>query len=381
MWVSELLGPGCSSVGAGAFSEHGPFQPNAAGVLVHNDYSWNTEANMLYLESPAGVGFSYSANTSFYTLVNDSITAKDSLVFLQRWLVKFPEYNNRDLFITGESYAGHYVPQLAQLIVESGSNLCLKGITIGNPLLEFDTDFNAEGHFYWSHGLISDQTYHLINTICNVSQIMRESWSGNYSKPCEMVANLINAEWASSNLDGYDVTSDVCLSDGETQLGSQKQHSSLASSFHPVSSLKSVQRAPRKKEAGGESIDLCVQDDTYTYLNRKDVHEAMHAKLVGLNSSWSFCSQVMNYDEYNLEIPTIGVVGSLVGSGIQVLVYSGDQDSVIPFIGTRHLMNRLTTEVGLNTPVPYKAWFDYDKQVGWMDTSLWGEQSVVICNH
>ncbi|KAI5335183.1 hypothetical protein L3X38_025316 [Prunus dulcis] len=57
-------GPGCSSVGIGAFGEHGPFKPSG-DILLKNDFNWNREANMLYLESPAGVGFSYSANKSF----------------------------------------------------------------------------------------------------------------------------------------------------------------------------------------------------------------------------------------------------------------------------------------------------------------------------
>ncbi|RXH92268.1 hypothetical protein DVH24_033164 [Malus domestica] len=70
LWLNG--GPGCSSVG-GAFIAHGPFQPSR-DILLKNDFSWNTEANMLYLESPAGVGFSYSANKSFYGFVNDDIT-------------------------------------------------------------------------------------------------------------------------------------------------------------------------------------------------------------------------------------------------------------------------------------------------------------------
>ncbi|VVA29427.1 PREDICTED: serine carboxypeptidase [Prunus dulcis] len=90
-------GPGCSSVGIGAFGEHGPFKPSG-DILLKNDFSWNREANMLYLESPAGVGFSYSANKSFYDFVNDEITARDNLMFLQRWFDKFPDYKNRDFF-------------------------------------------------------------------------------------------------------------------------------------------------------------------------------------------------------------------------------------------------------------------------------------------
>ncbi|KAF2308108.1 hypothetical protein GH714_035344 [Hevea brasiliensis] len=62
----------------------------------------------------------------------------------RQWFVNFPEYKNRDFFITGESYTGHYVPQLAKLIVESGLNFSLKGIAIGNPLLEYNTDLNSE---------------------------------------------------------------------------------------------------------------------------------------------------------------------------------------------------------------------------------------------
>jgi len=85
---------------------------------------------MLYLESPAGVGFSYSANKSFYGYMNDDITARDNIEFLQRWFDKFPEYKNRDFFITGESYAGHYVPQLAQLIIQSKLKFNLKAIAV-----------------------------------------------------------------------------------------------------------------------------------------------------------------------------------------------------------------------------------------------------------
>ncbi|XLR61579.1 hypothetical protein S83_012251, partial [Arachis hypogaea] len=43
---------------------------------------------------------------------------RDNLIFLQNWFVKFPHYRNRSLFIVGESYAGHYVPQLAELMLE-----------------------------------------------------------------------------------------------------------------------------------------------------------------------------------------------------------------------------------------------------------------------
>lgn len=44
----------------GFLQEHGPYVMEDETTTFHkNDYSWNREANMLYIESPAGVGFSF----------------------------------------------------------------------------------------------------------------------------------------------------------------------------------------------------------------------------------------------------------------------------------------------------------------------------------
>ncbi|KAL9373571.1 hypothetical protein Peur_033191 [Populus x canadensis] len=360
LWLNG--GPGCSSVGAGAFSENGPFRPSGGESLVRNDYSWNKEANMLFLESPAGVGFSYSANQSFYNLVNDTITAQDNFVFLQNWFLKFPEYKNRDLFITGESYAGHYIPQLAYLIVKSGLKFNLKGIALGNPLLEFGTDFNSEGDFYWSHGLISNPTYELLSAVCNTSQLWRERLGASLSASCLEVVDQLNAE-IPDVIDTYDVTGNVCLSSGESETLLGVHNHPLSPRFQSFSSDQSLQDALSQPKSG-ENIDLCVGDKTFLYLNRKDVQETLHAKLVG-TPQWTLCSRVTHYDLRNLEIPTIDVVGSLVRSGIRVLVYSGDQDSVIPFTGSRTLVECMAKKLGLNATVPYTAWSEGKQVGGW----------------
>lgn len=93
---------------------------------------------MIFLESPAGVGFSYSNTSSDYEESGDSRTADDAYVFLVNWLERFPEYKARAFYISGESYAGHYVPQLAATILSHNlySNrtiVNLQGILVITP--------------------------------------------------------------------------------------------------------------------------------------------------------------------------------------------------------------------------------------------------------
>lgn len=141
-------------------------------------------------------------------------------------------------------FSGHYVPELAQLIVQSESKFNLKGIAvsrednwfwliwleignasvinkwflqngwnlqIGNPLIEFNTDFNSRAEFFWSHGLISDSTYDSFTKVCNYSQVRRQSQSGTLTPVCAGVSRLVSRE-ISRYVDTYDVTLDVCLS-------------------------------------------------------------------------------------------------------------------------------------------------------------------------
>lgn len=95
----------------------------------------NAVANMLFIEIPAGVGYSYSNTTSDYYNTGDQRTTDDAYAFLVTWLEKFPEYQDRDFFITGESYAGHYIPELANLIVSKNRatnviSIKLKGVAV-----------------------------------------------------------------------------------------------------------------------------------------------------------------------------------------------------------------------------------------------------------
>nr|GEV17209.1 serine carboxypeptidase 24 [Tanacetum cinerariifolium] len=162
LWLNG--GPGCSSIAYGASEEIGPFRINkTASSLYLNKYSWNT-----------GVGFSYTKKGSDLKDLGDKKTARDNLVFLKRWMSRFPQYKYRDFYLSGESYAGHYVPQLAQKIHNYNKNhsnpvINLKGFMVGNPATDYKYDNIGTIDYWWSHSIISDTSYKSIMSSCDFS--------------------------------------------------------------------------------------------------------------------------------------------------------------------------------------------------------------------
>jgi hypothetical protein len=84
-------------------------------------------------------------------------------------------------------------------------------LQLGNPLLEYATDFNSRAEFFWSHGLISDSTYKMFTAGCNYSQYVSEYYRNSISPLCSKVMTQVSRE-TSKFVDKYDVTLDVCIS-------------------------------------------------------------------------------------------------------------------------------------------------------------------------
>ena len=131
-------------------TENGPFRA-AGDTLTVNPYSWNQVANVIYLESPAGVGFSRNPKGQTF---NDNLTAEDNYAFLLGFFELFPQFltGGNDFWIAGESYGGHYVPQLALQILSNNSTDAnattladnFKGIMVGNPYTQANDDSIVE---------------------------------------------------------------------------------------------------------------------------------------------------------------------------------------------------------------------------------------------
>jgi len=133
MWLSG--GPGCSSQLA-LFAENGPCKVNENGTdTTTNPYSWHNNANVMWVDQPAGSGFSTGAGS----VRNEKGVSANMQTFLQEFFTQFPRFQKLDFFIFGESYAGHYIPAIAHTIWQSnkdgsGVQVPLKGVAIGNGL-------------------------------------------------------------------------------------------------------------------------------------------------------------------------------------------------------------------------------------------------------
>jgi carboxypeptidase C (cathepsin A) len=231
-------GPGCSSVGNGLLGELGPFYPDGTlnnTFLSLNENSWIKEANIIFLESPVAVGFSYSNTSSDYYDFTDQRTAEDALQFLLNWFEKFPEYKTNELYLTGESYAGHYLPTLAREIVRyndaQGSThafeLNFKGWLVGNPWT--DAYYNNLGAMDWLHGhnLISDELHTEIIQSCDLAHdFFWPFWEDLYTK-CQQAVNKTFYLGFIDNYNVYDPKCNERKSQAGTLLG--KRRSFMAS--------------------------------------------------------------------------------------------------------------------------------------------------------
>ncbi|KAL6494733.1 hypothetical protein OROGR_031533 [Orobanche gracilis] len=314
LWLNG--GPGCSSIGGGAMMELGPFRVNPDGkTLSYNKYAWNNVANVLFLESPAGVGFSYSNRSSDY-VTGDRQTAKDSYTFLLNWLERFPEYKTRDFFITGESYAGHYVPQLAALIflknkITNQTVINLKGIVIGNAYIDHTDARAGRVDHLWTSALISDETHKGIIANCNFS-----SEATNDTVVCKNYMGKARTEMG--KIDIYDIYAPLC---GNYTRGN----------------------APSISSSG--TYDPCSGNYVSTYLNTPQVQKAMHANITGIPGPWQECNDLINDNWTDYPETVLPVIKNLMASGISVWIYSGDTDGIIPVTATKYSMTKLNARV------------------------------------
>ncbi|KAF9624559.1 hypothetical protein IFM89_011733 [Coptis chinensis] len=343
IWLNG--GPGCSSIAYGASEEIGPFRINKTGSSLYlNKFSWNANANLLFLEAPAGVGFSYTNRSSDLFSTGDQRTAKDSLEFIKRWMERFPRYKRREVYLTGESYAGHYVPQLARKIMAHNRiakpNINLKGIMVGNAVTDNYYDNLGTVTYWWSHAMISDRTYKKLLSTCDFRQQKN-------SDNCEsLYSYAMDQEFG--NIDQYNIYALPCNRSGGSRSSRQHMH---------------LPHRPRPIIRQYSGYDPCTEKYAEIYYNRPDVQKALHANKTRIPYNWTACSETLNRNWNDTAISVLPIYKEMIAAGLRIWVFSGDVDSVVPVTATRYSLAQLN----LPTKIPWYPWYVKKQVGGWTE--------------
>ncbi|KAH7537131.1 serine carboxypeptidase-like [Ziziphus jujuba] len=294
IWLTG--GPGCSSELA-VFYENGPFSIANNLSLVWNDYGWDKVSNLLYVDQPTGTGFSYSTDRRDIRH-NEEGVSNDLYDFLQAFFAEHPQLAKNDFYITGESYAGHYIPAFAARVhrgnkAKEGIHINLKGFAIGNGLTDPAIQYKAYTDFALDMGILTKSEYSRINKVVPV---------------CETAIKLCGTDGTVSCMAAYFVCNII--------FNSIMSHAGDIN-YYDI----------RKKCEGSLCYDFSNMEK---FLNKKSVRDALGVGDIDFVSCSTSVYEAMLVDWMrNLEV---GIPG-LLEDGIKLLVYAGEYDLICNWLG------------------------------------------------
>jgi len=189
LWLNG--GPGCSSE-LGVLIENGPFFVQDKTLITNKD-SWNSKANLLYIDNPLGTGLSFVDKDSEIP-TSENQMAKEFYTFLVKFFTLFPSYKGRSFYITGESYAGKYIPNIANYIVNNPNPIInLKGIMIGNGMVNPIQQYPAYFTYALHHNLLNQTSLNKIKPGFDLCKKLQEEPKVTLASViyCENLTNII----------------------------------------------------------------------------------------------------------------------------------------------------------------------------------------------
>lgn len=190
LWLQG--GPGASSL-IGLFAENGPFQVKSKHGLKLRKFSWVNNHSVIYIDNPAGTGYSFTNDKGFCQ--NETQVGQDLYNALQQFFLLFPELQKNDFFVTGESYAGKYVPAISYTIHQKNADaklkINLKGLSMGNGLSDPEHQLKY-GDYLYQIGLIDSNTRTLVQNY--ESQGIKYIQAKDWAKAFQIFDSLLNGD-------------------------------------------------------------------------------------------------------------------------------------------------------------------------------------------
>lgn len=324
-------GPGCSSLD-GALLENGPLRITTSGQVTWNTGTWVTRANLVYVDQPGGTGFSLpdydgTSNDNMKDITLFDI-GNQFVEFLDQYFELFPEDIEKKIILAGESYAGQYIPFIADAILrrnddldtEKSSFYNLDSLLIGNGWIDPKSQSLSYLPFAIDKGLVDPKITPNFEALLHQHEQCQKDIGNklinsqfNYDS-CESILLLILKHTANLQTKTCTNAYNYMLTDSYPSCGSEWPHE-----------LSGMQKL----------------------LKRKEVLMALNIKAEnGDLPSWMECnSDVRRHLRNDLSTediePSIELLSGIIEFGIDVLLFNGDNDLVCNTKGTMDMIQNL----------------------------------------
>ncbi|KAM0747546.1 peptidase S10 serine carboxypeptidase [Meredithblackwellia eburnea MCA 4105] len=306
LWLNG--GPGCSS-STGLLFELGPCSiANEGQNTTFNNYSWTNNANVVFLDQPVQVGYSYGGKS----ISSSEDAAKDVWAFLQLFLRKFPQWQKVPFHVAGESYAGTYIPNIGSFIHTSNQSpptkdsvqIRLQSLLIGNGLTDTLIQFASVPEYACDpspFAIFDAQTCASIKAKVPQCQRLTQYCHSAPSRftcvPATLSCWQIAGPIQQSGKNPYDVR--------------------------------------KKCDREGDDGPLCYKEMQWieTYLNKPEIKKELGASA---DRTFESCNMQINQAfTFNGDVShnTVALVPPLLEAGIRVLIYAGEADFMCNYMG------------------------------------------------
>ncbi|KAJ7265474.1 alpha/beta-hydrolase [Mycena haematopus] len=303
-------GPGCSSFD-GLMMEVGPWRMDGKGGFNVAEGGWEEYTTMVYVDQPAGTGFSYTSTDRYVHTLEEAST--QFLEFLRNFYKVFPEYQHMDTYLGGESYAGQWIPYFADAILNSKIGVNLRGAAIGNGWIDARRQYASYIDFAVKVGILEENS---------------EAWKKAKIRTDECIADLAGITSpepiVAPKCEG--LLLDVTAVREKVVNGRQ-----MCINIYDV-------RLDDTMPACGMNWPPDIKPVT-TYLDRPDVVRALHAE--NHPGSWIECRGRVHQEMHERLSDSSIMVLPKVLERIPVLLFAGDQDLICNYVGLEAMIQAM----------------------------------------
>lgn len=162
LWLQG--GPGAPST-YGSLQEIGPYFIDGDCKIQYNQYTWCATRSCIFIDNPVMTGFSYQLNATGQfdpSNIEYTRTSHDAAVqiriLLDQFFLVFPEVSKVPFWVTGESYGGNYVPNVAKVVLDTnkpGRFINLQGVSVGDPVMNSNVQWPTYADTLYGMGLVN----------------------------------------------------------------------------------------------------------------------------------------------------------------------------------------------------------------------------------